>query len=112
MKLFDLHCDTPYRLFKDKKHLQNNDLHVSLEKAEIFERYIQCAAVWSDSDLCDCDCLDFFYKASKNFEKEAGGFIKAKKELEELEKLEKWKGEENYVHHEKLCAGTKFGRSL
>ena len=82
MKLFDLHCDTPYRLFKDKKHLQNNDLHVSLEKAEIFERYIQCAAVWSDSDLCDCDCLDFFYKASENFEKEAGGFIKTKKELE------------------------------
>ena len=80
MKLFDLHCDTPYRLFKDKKHLQDNDLHISLEKAKVFESYIQCAAVWSDSDLCDSDCLDFFYKASSNFEKEAGSFIKTKKE--------------------------------
>ena len=82
MKLFDLHCDTPYRLFKDKKHLKNNDLHISLEKAKIFESYIQCAAVWSDSDLGNSDCLDFFYKASSNFEREAGGFIKTRTELE------------------------------
>lgn len=82
MKLFDLHCDTPYRLFKDKLSLSKNDLHISLEKAEIFEKYVQCAAVWSDSDSCDEDCLRFFFDASDYFEKESGGFIKTARELE------------------------------
>ena len=86
MKLFDLHCDTPYELFRKKKHLQKNDLHVSLEKAEIFEKYIQCAAVWSDSDYSDRDCLDFFFEASSYFEKETGVFIKNAKELRNTNK--------------------------
>ncbi len=86
MKLFDLHCDTPYKLFREKKHLENNDLHISLKKAEIFDKYVQCAAVWSDSDRCDSDCLDFFFEASAYFKKEAGGFITTASELEKSHK--------------------------
>lgn len=81
MKLFDLHCDTPYKLFKTGQRLDKNDLHISLEKAEILKKYVQCAAVWSDCERCDEDCLDFFFQASEYFKKEAGGFITTAKEL-------------------------------
>ncbi|MBE6588030.1 MAG: hypothetical protein E7647_06415 [Ruminococcaceae bacterium] len=82
MKLFDLHCDTPYELSKKKQKLKSNDLHVSLEKAEIFDKYIQCAAVWSDSEKSDSECLESFCGASAYFEKEAGGYIETARELE------------------------------
>lgn len=82
MKLFDLHCDTPSLIYKQQKSLRCNDLHVSLEKATVFEKYVQCAAVWSASDMNDCQCFDFFINACDYFEKETGGFIKSRKDLE------------------------------
>jgi len=75
MKLFDLHCDTPHRLYKTKEKLFENDLHISLSKAGCFERYIQCSAVWSDSAKSDTECFEDFLKTTDYFEKEAGGFI-------------------------------------
>ncbi len=82
MKLFDLHCDTPYELFKNQKELSSNDLHISLEKSGVFEKYVQCAAVWSDYRLSDAQCLKFFREASAYFEKEAPYIIKSRRDLE------------------------------
>ena len=45
MKLFDLHCDTPYRLSSRKQELLDNNLHISLKKVEAYENYGQVAAV-------------------------------------------------------------------
>lgn len=70
MKLFDMHCDTPLELYLKNQRLCDNDLHVSLNKADSFEKYIQCAAVWSNASLSDRDCLDQFKKAADYFEGE------------------------------------------
>lgn len=65
MKLFDMHCDTPLEMYLKGQELDCNDLHVSLDKADGIEKYIQCAAVWSDASLSDRDCLDRFFAASR-----------------------------------------------
>lgn len=85
MKLFDLHCDTPKKLFENKESLQSNTLHISKEMASAFERYIQCAAVWSDKALSDRQCFDFFKDAARYFEKEAGGFLTNARQLQNTE---------------------------
>lgn len=81
MKLFDLHCDTPLKLYKAKESIRENSLHVSLKKAEDFKKYIQCAAVWCEEKLSDEDCFLRFFKICDFFENEAGSFIKTKAEL-------------------------------
>lgn len=81
MKLFDLHCDTPLKLYKTKEGLKDNSLHVSLKNAEKFEKYIQCAAVWSEKNISDKECFTRFFDVCDYFEKEAGCFIKTKADL-------------------------------
>ncbi len=46
MEFFDLHCDTPYGCFTQKKDFLKNDLHISLEKAGGFKKWKQIFAVW------------------------------------------------------------------
>lgn len=53
LSLFDLHCDTPYEMFHKKQPLCENRLAVSLQKAAVFERYVQVAAFWCDKSLDD-----------------------------------------------------------
>ena len=85
MKLFDLHCDTPLELFLKKEKLCRNSLHISLEKAGKFERYIQCAAVWSDPRLTEDECFRRFFEAAEYFKGELSlcdvPLIKTKKDL-------------------------------
>lgn len=85
MKLFDLHCDTPLELFLKKEKLCRNSLHISLEKAGKFERYIQCAAIWSDSRLTENECFHRFFEAAEYFKGELSRcdvpLIKTKKDL-------------------------------
>ncbi len=69
-KLFDLHCDTPYRLFNESQHLKSNNLHVALDKASVFSKYAQIAAIWSDSNLSDEDAYTAFWKILNNFKYE------------------------------------------
>jgi len=83
MKLFDLHCDTPLELYKNSFSLKDAPLHISLEKAEVFEKYVQVAAIWSNKALSDGDCLVQWQNASRYFEKEAGGMmVSSRKELQ------------------------------
>lgn len=51
MRFFDLHCDTMTECFLHGKHLRQNDLHVSLEKAGAMETYVQCYAAWIPDGL-------------------------------------------------------------
>ena len=44
MNYFDLHCDTPYRMYGEKQGFDKNELHVSLERASYFGHYAQLAA--------------------------------------------------------------------
>ena len=50
MRYFDLHCDTPYRMYEE--NLDFNSGKLSVNSAEnIFEEYYQCFAVWLDDNL-------------------------------------------------------------
>ena len=51
MRLFDLHCDTLYRAFKEKKSIISNDFEISVELGAEFNEWIQCMAVWIPDDI-------------------------------------------------------------
>ncbi len=51
LKFFDLHCDTLYEAVTKSKNLYENDLHVSLKKADVYNPYIGCFAVWIPDDI-------------------------------------------------------------
>lgn len=70
MKLFDLHCDTPLEMFLKNEAFDKNGLSVSLEKADAYDTYIQCAAVWSDSRLTDAECFERYEQAVPYFKRE------------------------------------------
>ena len=67
MKLFDLHCDTPYEMAHKNAPLTQNDLHISLEKTAPYQVYIQSAAVWSDCRLSDGDAWEEYLRISQRF---------------------------------------------
>lgn len=70
MRYFDLHCDTLYECFIKDKPLKDNDLHVSLEKAKVFDTYVQCCAVWLSDDLRGETAFSRFCGVADRFEKE------------------------------------------
>ncbi len=69
-RLFDLHCDTPYRMHTEDQSLRTNSLHISLDKASAFSRYAQIAAIWSDSDLSDEEAYVAFWRILNRFKRE------------------------------------------
>lgn len=75
MKLADLHCDTPYELYHREMSLDKNLLHISLEKADFLEKYIQIAAVWSDHRLSDDDAYEDFLRIADDFKSKAGDLM-------------------------------------
>ena len=71
LSLFDTHCDTAYELYHRGVHLDTNDCcHISLDKAEAYDRYAQYYAVWSNRRLDDEACWQDFLKIAANFKAE------------------------------------------
>ena len=50
MNFFDLHCDTPYELYKKRLPFQNNILSVTPKDGESFDNWFQTFAVWIADD--------------------------------------------------------------
>lgn len=71
MRLFDLHCDTPYEIAHKHVSLTQNDLHISLDKTSPYSTYIQSAAVWSDCRLSDEDAWQEYLRICAHFAREA-----------------------------------------
>lgn len=71
-RLFDLHCDTPVKLYQNNYHLDNSKGHVSLQKSSILSDYTQIMAFWSDCRISDDAAFFAFHKAADylNFELE------------------------------------------
>ena len=46
MRLFDMHCDTLYRAYTEKSTLFDDSFHISFNKTDGIDTYIQCLAVW------------------------------------------------------------------
>ncbi len=63
ISLFDLHCDTLYELYKRKENIQENSLHISLNKAQKFSHFIQIGAIWSDCRFTDDEAYENCLKA-------------------------------------------------
>ena len=69
-KLIDLHCDTAYRMYKEKQPLRSNDLHIALDKVSGFKKYVQVAAIWSDNTRSDEEAYSDFWRILNNFKLE------------------------------------------
>lgn len=51
MQLFDLHCDTLYKSVTEQKDFDCKDFHISVNKADKIDRWIQCFAIWIPDDI-------------------------------------------------------------
>lgn len=69
-KLADMHCDTAHALFHRKESFLSNSCHISLDKASVYDKYLQVCAIWSDSSLSDDEALKDFYRIYHNFTSE------------------------------------------
>ncbi len=67
MKLCDMHCDTATAIYYGHKKLASNDCAVSLEKAAVFEKYLQLAAFFTSPKLGDEEGWDAFLAARQYF---------------------------------------------
>lgn len=67
MKLIDLHCDTPYRLFAEKLAFDDNRLQVAAGRLFSYENMTQVFSFWSDKDLGDQEAYAAFWDVRRNF---------------------------------------------
>lgn len=70
MKFFDLHCDTIGECSNNNFSLRNNNLHIDLERAKIFESYTQVFAIWIPDQFRKVFAVEYFNKAVGYFYKE------------------------------------------
>lgn len=70
MKLFDLHCDTLYRAFFENGGLFNNDFHISFDRIDSIEPYIQCMAVWVPDEFRNKNAIQLFENCRKKLNDE------------------------------------------
>ena len=62
--LFDLHCDTPMKLYQNATHLDTNPHRVSLSGASAFPRYTQVMAIFTPTALDDETGFQNFHKTA------------------------------------------------
>ena len=67
LSLFDLHCDTPYEMFRTGQALSVNQLAISLQKAQFFHCYKQVMAFWCPKHLSDEEGWQHFEAMYRNF---------------------------------------------
>jgi len=68
MYLCDLHCDTAVSLFNGQWQLRDNtECAVSLEKAAVYDKYIQCAAIFTASALDNEQGWQTFFRVHRHF---------------------------------------------
>ena len=67
MRLFDLHCDTPYRIYHEKRAFEDSALQVSAKRLHAFEEAVQVCAIWTDKNLSDKDAYTAFWNIRRAF---------------------------------------------
>lgn len=70
MEYFDLHCDTLYKATTTDSDFNNNKNHISVNKAESFEKWTQLFAIWIPDELRGASAKQLFLDAVLTFEKE------------------------------------------
>ena len=62
MRLFDLHCDTPHKLYINNFHLDSSGGHINTKKLSPYDDYAQIMAIWSDCRIADDTAFYAFHK--------------------------------------------------
>lgn len=75
MNYIDMHCDTITRLFRDGKHLYDNDMHVSIKKLLSSNYALQCFAMFvylkeNEDPYSTCNKYIDFYQQEIEINKE------------------------------------------
>lgn len=70
MKVIDLHCDTLYECTVKGKDFYHNDLHISIDRAEKYDKYIQCFAAWMPDEFRGQAALTHFDKCFECYQKQ------------------------------------------
>lgn len=87
IRYFDLHCDTITECSLKNKELSENDLHISVSKAEGYSTWVQTYAIWLPDNIRGNDAFERFLSVEKTFEKEIKknniAFCKSSKDFEE-----------------------------
>ena len=73
MKLFDLHCDTLYRVYTEKSTFFNDSFHISFNKSKGILPYIQCFAVWIPDDYRGEAALELFKGCVEKLDEQLAG---------------------------------------
>ncbi len=70
MEYFDLHCDTLYKATTSDSNFNDNKNHISINKAESFDKWTQLFAIWIPDDLKGKKAKQLFINAVDVFQKE------------------------------------------
>ncbi len=62
IELFDLHCDTVTKAYRENKSLYDGEMHINLKKAGYIEKYRQCFALWLSDSLKGGSAFSFCLK--------------------------------------------------
>lgn len=90
MRYFDLHCDTMLTCQHKNIPLRDNDLHISMKKAEAIDNFVQCYAVFLHDSLRGAEAVDCFDRVADRLRKEIEensdvlSFCRAPGDLEKL----------------------------
>ena len=66
LSLFDLHCDTALEMLRNKQSFFQNTLAVSLQKASVYQRYVQVMTHWTPYRLGDVEGWELVQKMLQN----------------------------------------------
>ncbi len=95
MMLFDIHCDTAHRIFENRSSFIKNEYHISLERVEQFDLYVQNMAIWCDKKYSDEECYLNFFKTRdffiKDFKKSRPDFSFSAKKNDLINNLSSYK---------------------
>jgi len=67
MNLFDMHADTPYKIFKLGTNFSDVRLHISADKIKNISNYHQIFAIWCDKNLDNETVYENFFKIRNDF---------------------------------------------
>lgn len=89
MRLFDLHCDTLYRAYTENSTLFNDDFHISFNRANFINPYIQCLAVWIPDEYRGNSAWELFLGCIEKLKEQISGTdIKWCKSFEDIKLTE------------------------
>lgn len=67
MNYFDLHCDTITECYEKHEELSRNDLALSLERTEKYEKWVQVFAVWIKDEVRGEEAFHYFHDVAEFF---------------------------------------------